>query len=86
MVSRMANFWKQPKATVSTYLLRGDQTLYYEQNLAGRRLAIVALSSIEWRIIETHLAVIVRAVDSAIPGSFQAVDCGRFRRTKPREE
>ena len=67
-------------------LITGDQTLYYEQNLAGRRLAIVALSSIEWRIIENHLAVIVRAVDSAIPGSFQAADCGRFRRTKPREE
>ena len=50
------------------------------------RLAIVALSCIEWRIIEKHLPVIVRAVASAIPGSFQAVDCGRFRRTKPREE
>ena len=57
-----------------------------QPSLTGRRLAIVALSSVEWRIIENHLAVIVRAVDSAIPGSFQAADCGRFRRTKPREE
>ena len=67
-------------------LVNGDQTLSYEQNLAGRRLAIVALSSIEWRIIENHLPGIVQAVDRAIPGSFQAVNCGRFTRTKPRGE
>ena len=36
-------------------LVTGDQTLCYEQNLPGRRLAIVALSSIEWRIIKAYL-------------------------------
>ena len=32
-------------------LLTGDQTLNYERNLAGRRLAIVALSAIQLPII-----------------------------------
>jgi hypothetical protein len=46
-------------------LVTGDQTLYYEQSLAGRRLAIVAPSSVEWRILKDYLSQIVNAVDSA---------------------
>jgi hypothetical protein len=63
-------------------LVTGDQSLYYEQNTAGRRLAIVSLSSIEWRIIKNYLPRIVDAVDNALPGSFQAVDCGTFSRKR----
>ena len=44
---------------------------------AGRRLAIVSLSSIEWRVIKNYLPQIVGAVDNALPGSFQAVDFSR---------
>ena len=66
-------------------LVTGDQTLSYEQNLTGRRLAIVALSAIEWRIIRDHLARIVSAVDNAVPGSSQSVDCGTFSRKKPNQ-
>jgi hypothetical protein len=67
-------------------LLTGDQTLYYEQSLTGRRLAIVALSSVEWRIIKDYLPRIIAAVDSAVPGSFQAVECGAFSRRKTIDE
>jgi hypothetical protein len=66
-------------------LLTGDQSLYHEQNLTGRKLAIIALSSVEWRIIELHLPKIIAAIDAAIPGSFQAVDCGTFTRKITRE-
>ena len=61
-------------------LVTGDQTLRYEQNLTGRRLAIVALSSVEWRILQEHLPVILAAIENASSGSFQAVDCGSFNR------
>jgi hypothetical protein len=61
-------------------LITGDQTLSYEQNLTERQLAVIALSSIEWRLIKDHLTKIVAAIDSAKPGSFQAVDCGAFNR------
>jgi hypothetical protein len=61
-------------------LITGDQTLSYEQNLTGRRLAIVALSTIEWRILKKYLSRIVAAVDGAVPGSCQSVDCGTFSR------
>ena len=63
-------------------LVRGDQTLHYEQNLAGRRLAIVVSSSIEWRIIKDYLHEILGAVNVATPGSVQAVNCGAFSRKK----
>jgi hypothetical protein len=67
-------------------LLTGDQSLAYEQNLIGRRLAIVALSAIKLPIIKEHLPMIIAAIDSAVPGSFQAVDCSTFSGKKGPEE
>lgn len=61
-------------------LLTGDQSLRYEQNLTGRQLAVIAVSSVEWQIVKNHLPKIIAAVDKAVPGSFQAVDCGTFSR------
>ena len=60
--------------------LTGDQTLSYEQNLQGRSIAIVALSSVEWDILKHHLPLIVGAINAASPGSFQTLDCGTFTR------
>jgi hypothetical protein len=63
-------------------LLTGDGTLNYEQNLTGRRLAIVALSAIQLPIIKKHLPKIITAIDDATPSSFQVVDCGKFSRKR----
>jgi hypothetical protein len=60
--------------------LTGDQTLVHEQNLAGRRLAIVVLSSIEFPILKNNLSFILAAIDDALPGTLHAVECGTFRR------
>lgn len=65
--------------------LAGDQTLRYEQDMTGRKLAIIVLSSVEWRIVKDHLPKIVAAIDNAAPGSVQAVDCGKFSRRRIRE-
>ncbi len=62
--------------------LTGDQTLTYEQNLTERIIAIVALSSVEWDILKRYLPLIVAAIDNALPGSFETVDCGTFTRKK----
>jgi hypothetical protein len=59
-------------------LLTGDQTHAHEQNLARRRLAIVALSAIQLPIIKEHIPKIIAAIDGAEPGSFQEVNCGTF--------
>jgi hypothetical protein len=67
-------------------LLTGDQTLAYEQNLAGRRLAIVALSVLQLPIIKENLIKIIAAIEAAAPGSVQAVDCGAFSRKRTPKE
>jgi predicted nuclease of predicted toxin-antitoxin system len=63
-------------------LVTGDRSLIYEQNLTGRRLAIVALSTNNWPIIKNYAPQILAAIDSAVPGSFHAVECGTFSRKK----
>ncbi|MGA2113340.1 MAG: hypothetical protein ABSH56_01155 [Bryobacteraceae bacterium] len=62
--------------------LTGDQSLVHEQNLTGRRLAILALSANNWPIIKNHVPRILAAIDSALPGSFQTVNRGTFSRKK----
>jgi hypothetical protein len=65
--------------------ITGDQSLSYEQNLVGRRMAIVVLSSIDWHILNEHLDPIVAALDNATPGSRREVDCGGFSRKGPED-
>jgi predicted nuclease of predicted toxin-antitoxin system len=60
----------------------GDQTLVREQNLAGRRLAILALSANNWPIIKDYVVAILTAINRAAPGSFHPVDCGTFTRNR----
>jgi predicted nuclease of predicted toxin-antitoxin system len=63
----------------------GDRSLVDEQNLSQRRLAVVALSANNWPIVKDYAVQILAAVDAAIPGSFQEVDCGHFTRGQGRE-
>jgi hypothetical protein len=60
----------------------GDQSMRHEQNLSGRKLAIVMLSAIEWRIIKEHMPKIAAAVNRATPGSLTRVECGTFVRPR----
>lgn len=62
-------------------LITGDKTLHQEQNLKGRKIALVSLSAMTWPLIEPHVGKIVAAVDGAAPGSFARIDCGAFQRT-----
>ena len=63
-------------------LVTGDRSLIHEQNLKGRRLAIIVLSTNNWLIMKNHLAQILLAIESALPGSLQSIDCGRFTRKR----
>jgi len=58
----------------------GDQSLVHEQNLRGRRLAVIALSANNWPIIKNRVPDILAAIDAATPGSFNMLNCGEFRR------
>jgi len=58
--------------------ITGDPT----KNPIGRRVAIMVLSSIDWHMLKNHLPLIIAAIDDALSGTFQAVDCGSFNRKK----
>lgn len=63
-------------------IVTGDQNLRYQQNLRGRELAIVVLSTNRWIDIQRSSETVVEAVDRAEAGSFQEVEIkrqGRFR-------
>ena len=60
----------------------GDRSLIHEQNLAGRRLATVVLSTNNWLIMREHLAQILKAVEGAVSGSVECIDCGKFSRKR----
>jgi len=62
-------------------LVTGDLSLAYQQNMSGRKIAIVSLSANNWPIIRSHAAKISAAVNTAVQGSFTRVDCGVFVRT-----
>jgi hypothetical protein len=51
-----------------------DQNLRYQQNLAGRRLAILVLPTTRWPIIQRHVAEVAAAVASMQPGGFRELN------------
>jgi hypothetical protein len=51
-----------------------------QHNLKVKALAIVVLSTLDWEIMKPNFYKVVAAVDAAVPGSLQAVECGDFRR------
>jgi hypothetical protein len=55
-------------------LLTADQNLVYQQNLKGRKIAIVILGGNRWSNVKRVMSRIVAAVDSAQPGSRIVVD------------
>ena len=55
-------------------LLTTDKNLRFQQNLQGRKLAIVVLSNSRWRRVRRALEAIVTAVNNAKPGNYTLVD------------
>jgi hypothetical protein len=51
-----------------------DKNLSYQQNLTGRKIAIVVLGQGRWTLIKPHVAQVIAAVNAATPGSFAEVD------------
>ena len=55
-------------------LVTTDRNIQYQQNLTGRRIAIIVLGTGRWRLIRGRLREIASAVAAATPGSFTLVD------------
>jgi len=55
-------------------LLTTDTNLPHQQNLAGRKLAVVILNRNRWTLIKARMTEIAAAVSSAKPGTFSVVE------------
>lgn len=51
-------------------LISADQSIGYQQNLSGRRIAVLVLTSPLWPRIKPHAERIAAAVDTMTPGSY----------------
>jgi hypothetical protein len=51
-------------------LVTADKNMRYQQNFAGRRIALVVLSMPRWPVVKLHLEKIAAAVNAATPASY----------------
>ena len=54
-------------------LLTTDKNIHHQQNLIGRKIAIVALGKARWKLIRLRLPEILGAVNVSTPGSYTEV-------------
>ena len=55
-------------------LLTSDKRIKYQQNLRGRKIALVVLTQGRWGPVKKRLPEIAAAVDAAKPGSYIEVE------------
>jgi hypothetical protein len=55
-------------------LLTADKNIQYQQNLRDRKIAIVVLTQLRWRLVRRRLPEIVAAVNVSTPGSYLEVE------------
>ncbi|HEY2845641.1 MAG TPA: hypothetical protein VGJ09_18420, partial [Bryobacteraceae bacterium] len=58
-------------------LVTADKNMRYQQNLTGRRIAIVVLSTPQWPVVRLHLERIADVVNAAAPGAYAEVTLPR---------
>ena len=54
-------------------LITCDRNIPYQQNLSGRRIALIEMTTGAWHVVRNYLDRVVAAVDAAAPGSFTTV-------------
>ncbi len=59
--------------------ITADQELSYQQNLSGRKIAVLVLSTNNWSVVKANMAEITTAINAAKSGSFAFVDIGHSR-------
>jgi hypothetical protein len=55
-------------------LLTTDNSIAYQQNLKGRKIAIVVISRNRWRLVQRMIRNIVAAVNAAPAGSYTLIE------------
>jgi hypothetical protein len=60
----MANYWSPRKPPDSMYFTT-DRNIRHQQNLTGRKIAVVVLGKGRWKLIKNRLTAIAAAVGLA---------------------
>ena len=55
-------------------MVTSDQNIRYQQNLTGRKLALVVLGSNIWPVVRDHKEAIAGRVAAAKPGSYHFIE------------
>jgi hypothetical protein len=55
-------------------LLTTDRNLRYQQNIEGRKIAVVILSRQQWPQLQPHVQLVVDAVNAAKFGSYTEIE------------
>jgi len=55
-------------------LLTTDKNIRFQQNLAGRKIAVVVLGQQQWPRLRPHIQPVIEAVNAATPSSLFEVD------------
>ena len=55
-------------------LLSTDKNIQYQQNLSGRKIALVVLGQQQWPLVQLYLDRIAAAVNAAQPGTYTEVE------------
>ncbi len=63
-------------------MITADQNIRYQQNLTGRRLALVVLTTNHWDTIRENSEGILPAVEAATPGSYMTITLPRLPRVR----
>jgi predicted nuclease of predicted toxin-antitoxin system len=56
-------------------LITTDQNLRYQQNLSGRKIAVVVILTANWPRIEKNILLVLEAINKIIESSYQEVPC-----------
>ena len=55
-------------------LVTTDKNFTHQQNLQGRKIAIVVLGNQQWPVLRVHVGAVVDAVNAALPASYVLVE------------
>jgi hypothetical protein len=62
-------------------LLTADNNMRYQQNLTGRKIALVVLSTPQWPRVQLHIDKITAVINLVKPGGYAEVDIPYSKKT-----
>ena len=55
-------------------LVTADKNIQYQQNLTGRKIAIVVIGNAQWPVLRRSIERVTEAVDASVPGGYAEVE------------